>query len=245
MGVKPWTCPLDTCLHRSPVCCCHCSCGASWVGHGEGTKNVGGKAWGDLGNSPRPRAWNLPANGLALDAPMAVVLGALSGLAWGKGNRMQPGVFQLQSEPHGVGCLQRDKGPLRPPDPVKGRRAQATPAILGSQTQSHSALTSPRRLQVPGEGEPSQESDPSRLKHSNMLVLMLHTLHVPGLPYADICTTTHSSLHRHRAVTHTPACIHTAHLHAMQNLPLIHTAHIGCAPTYTRVVGPLQTLPWP
>ena len=30
----------------------------------------------------------------------------------------------------------------------------------------------------------------------------------------------------------------------MQKLPLIHTAHIGYAPTYTRVVGPLQTLPW-
>lgn len=81
------------------------------MGHGREPECGRGKAW-DLGEaSPRPRAWNLPANGLALDAPMAVVLGALSGLAWGKGNRMQPGVFQLQSEPpRGLDAFRETKG---------------------------------------------------------------------------------------------------------------------------------------
>lgn len=42
---------------------------------------------------------------------MVVVLGALSGLAWGKGNHMQPGPFQLQSEPlQGLDAFRETKG---------------------------------------------------------------------------------------------------------------------------------------
>lgn len=81
------------------------------MGHGREPECGRGKAWDQGEPSPRQRSWNLPANGLALDALMVVVLGALSGLAWGKGNRMQPGPFQLQSEPpQGLDAFRETKG---------------------------------------------------------------------------------------------------------------------------------------
>ena len=80
-----------------------CGRGKAWDGVGQGR--------GAGGAFPRQRSWNLPANGLALDAPMVVVLGALSGLAWGKGNHMQPGPFQLQSESlQGLDAFRETKG---------------------------------------------------------------------------------------------------------------------------------------
>lgn len=146
-------------------------------------------------------------------------------LAWGKGNRSLI-TFSLSPQ----GWMPSSKRAIEASDQSRGR-AQASPAILGSPDSKSFSLDQPTQAQVPGrEGEQAKNQTPSRLKHSNMLVLTCYThiLHVPGLPYADICTTTHFPVCT-GTCSHTHTCVHT-HCTFMQckTCPHPHSTHQVC-----------------